>query len=201
MIFIQRQSIVLLDVLQLSKWAVLTLNGLVVAVIRVMRPIVLLLVVFPMLLLERTMCSMSLSLAWDSLFKKLLLWSVLTLLVAVMPTALVSMVPGPITLLVSLTNCEYQDFLLESINSCLLNYSYKLLLNITWVEKKWDGPKQFVDEDEGEIMMLPTDMALLEEPFRQYVELYAKDQQKFFDDFAAAFLKLIELGVAKRSKM
>lgn len=80
-------------------------------------------------------------------------------------------------------------------------YSYKLLLNVTWVEKKWDGPKQFVDEDEGEIMMLPTDMALLEEPFRQYVELYAKDQQKFFDDFAAAFLKLVELGVAKRSKM
>ncbi|KAL9547215.1 cytochrome c peroxidase [Mucor bainieri] len=81
------------------------------------------------------------------------------------------------------------------------NQFYKLLLNVTWVEKKWDGPKQFVDEDEGEIMMLPTDMALLEEPFRQYVELYAKDQQKFFDDFAAAFLKLIELGVAKRSKM
>lgn len=50
-------------------------------------------------------------------------------------------------------------------------------------------------------MMLPTDIALLEEPFRQYVELYAKDQQQFFDDFAAAFLKLIELGVAKRSKM
>jgi cytochrome c peroxidase len=50
-------------------------------------------------------------------------------------------------------------------------------------------------------MMLPTDIALLEEPFRQYVELYAKDQQKFFDDFSAAFLKLIELGVQKRGRL
>ncbi|GAA5816340.1 hypothetical protein MFLAVUS_009868 [Mucor flavus] len=81
------------------------------------------------------------------------------------------------------------------------NQFYKLLLNVTWVEKKWDGPKQFVDEDEGEIMMLPTDMALLEEPFRQYVEIYAKDQQKFFNDFASAFLTLIELGMTKRGKL
>jgi catalase (peroxidase I) len=50
-------------------------------------------------------------------------------------------------------------------------------------------------------MMLPTDMALLEEPFRQYVEIYAKDQQKFFDDFASAFLTLIELGMTKRGKL
>ncbi|KAI8997511.1 heme peroxidase [Pilobolus umbonatus] len=81
------------------------------------------------------------------------------------------------------------------------NQFYKLLLNVEWVEKKWDGPKQFVDADEGEIMMLPTDMALLEQPFLQYVELYAKDQQAFFDDFSAAFLKLVELGVSKRGKL
>lgn len=82
----------------------------------------------------------------------------------------------------------------------ILYCSYKQLLHNTWVEKKWDGPRQFVDED-GDLMMLPTDMALLEEPFRPYVELYAKDKQKFFDDFAAAFLKLIELGVQKRGKL
>ena len=80
-------------------------------------------------------------------------------------------------------------------------YSFKQLLNNEWVEKKWDGPRQFVDAEDGELMMLPTDMALLEEPFRQYVELYAKDKQKFFDDFAAAFLKLVELGVSKRGKL
>lgn len=31
--------------------------------------------------------------------------------------------------------------------------------------------------------------------FRKYVELYAKDQDKFFDDFAAAYQKLLHLGV------
>jgi cytochrome c peroxidase len=31
--------------------------------------------------------------------------------------------------------------------------------------------------------------------FRKYVELYAKDEAKFFADFSAAFGKLISLGV------
>ena len=31
--------------------------------------------------------------------------------------------------------------------------------------------------------------------FRKWVELYAKDQDKFFDDFAAAYQKLLHLGV------
>ena len=31
--------------------------------------------------------------------------------------------------------------------------------------------------------------------FKKYVELYAKDQDKFFDDFAAAYQKLLHLGV------
>ncbi|KAF7724106.1 heme peroxidase [Apophysomyces ossiformis] len=81
------------------------------------------------------------------------------------------------------------------------NQFYKQLLAQTWVEKQWDGNRQFVDAEDGELMMLPTDIAMLEEPFRPYVELYAKDKQKFFDDFSVAFLKLIELGVAKRGKL
>jgi len=45
-------------------------------------------------------------------------------------------------------------------------------------------------------MMLPSDMALLEDKaFRPYVELYAKDEEAFFKDFSAAFAKLTELGV------
>ena len=31
--------------------------------------------------------------------------------------------------------------------------------------------------------------------FKKYVDLYAKDEAKFFEDFAAAFKKLLELGV------
>lgn len=45
-------------------------------------------------------------------------------------------------------------------------------------------------------MMLPADMALLwDKKFRKFVELYAKDAEKFDADFAAAFSKLLELGV------
>jgi catalase (peroxidase I) len=39
-------------------------------------------------------------------------------------------------------------------------------------------------------------MALIEDPeFRKYVVQYAKDGDKFANDFAAAFGKLLELGV------
>jgi cytochrome c peroxidase len=45
-------------------------------------------------------------------------------------------------------------------------------------------------------MMLPTDMALMEDPkFKPWVLKYAKDQDAFFKDFALVFGKLIELGV------
>ena len=45
-------------------------------------------------------------------------------------------------------------------------------------------------------MMLPSDMALLSDPeFKKWVEAYAKDEQLFFKDFAAAFAKLLALGM------
>jgi len=43
--------------------------------------------------------------------------------------------------------------------------------------------------------MLPTDMALkTDASFRQYAELYARDEKQFFHDFAWAYAKLISLG-------
>ncbi|CEP19885.1 hypothetical protein [Parasitella parasitica] len=74
------------------------------------------------------------------------------------------------------------------------NNFYKMLLTRTWKEKKWDGPRQFEDEETHELMMLPTDMVMLEPPFRHYTELYAEDQDRFFEDFKNALLKLISLG-------
>ena len=57
---------------------------------------------------------------------------------------------------------------------------------------------QYVDP-EGELMMLPTDLALIEdEEFKKWVDLYAKDKQVFFDDFASAFGKMLELGVVRQ---
>ena len=60
---------------------------------------------------------------------------------------------------------------------------------------KWAGPTQYEDPT-GKLMMLPTDMALLwDGKFKKYVKEYAKDEEKFFRDFAVAFGRLLELGV------
>ncbi len=64
-----------------------------------------------------------------------------------------------------------------------------------WVKKEWDGPEQYRDP-EDELMMLPTDMALIWDPkFKPIVEEYAKSKDAFYRDFAAAFAKLLALGV------
>ena len=45
-------------------------------------------------------------------------------------------------------------------------------------------------------MMLPTDMALIEDPkFRPWVEKYAKDETLWRKDFADCISRLFELGV------
>jgi catalase (peroxidase I) len=42
--------------------------------------------------------------------------------------------------------------------------------------------------------MLISDLALMEPPFRKYVELYVKDHEAFFVDFTKAWVKLQENG-------
>jgi hypothetical protein len=75
------------------------------------------------------------------------------------------------------------------------NQYFRNLLYLEWKPKKWDGPLQYEDET-GELMMLPSDLAIRDDPqFRVFAELYAKDEQLFFKDFAEAFGKLISLGV------
>ena len=78
----------------------------------------------------------------------------------------------------------------------LTNDYFRLLLDEKWVWKKWEGPKQFVDKDTKGLMMLPADMALVQDKkFRTYVEKYAKDNDAFFNDFRNVLVKLFELGV------
>eukprot|EP01128_Nolandella_sp_AFSM9_P004117 TRINITY_DN179_c0_g1_i3.p3 TRINITY_DN179_c0_g1~~TRINITY_DN179_c0_g1_i3.p3 ORF type:complete len:130 (+),score=34.97 TRINITY_DN179_c0_g1_i3:608-997(+) len=74
------------------------------------------------------------------------------------------------------------------------NSFFKNLLEMKWTPKQWDGPFQYVNETE-ELMMLPTDIALIQDAkFLPYVQLYAKDEAAFFRDFALAFSKLTSLG-------
>jgi len=81
------------------------------------------------------------------------------------------------------------------------NEYFRLLIEERWSPKTthngkpWDGPDQYEDAT-GNLMMLPSDIALIKDPgFKKYVELYAKDEDAFFKDFAKAFAKLLELGV------
>lgn len=75
------------------------------------------------------------------------------------------------------------------------NTFYTALLEEKWTYRNWKGPKQYENERK-DLMMLPADMAFLEDPaFKKYVEIYAKDETKFFNDFSKAFSKLLELGV------
>jgi len=74
------------------------------------------------------------------------------------------------------------------------NEFFRLLIEVKWTPKKWNGPLQFTDPT-GKLMMLPADLVFVQDPeFRKYTELYAKDQDLFFKDFAKAFQKLEELG-------
>lgn len=75
------------------------------------------------------------------------------------------------------------------------NQYFQLLLKEKWTPKRWSGPFQYEDST-GDLMMLPTDMALVRDPkFLPVVQEYARDEEAFRRDFASAFTKLQELGV------
>jgi cytochrome c peroxidase len=83
------------------------------------------------------------------------------------------------------------------------NEYFRLLLEEKWTKKTmhegkpWKGPLQYESTDKT-LMMLPSDLALLQDPnFKKYVVMYAKDEALFFKDFASAFAKLLDLGVPR----
>lgn len=83
------------------------------------------------------------------------------------------------------------------------NQYFTLLLNEKWtpVTKFAGGPEQFRNPDD-DLMMLPTDIALITDTkFKKYVEMYAKDKQLFAKDFADAFARLLELGLRSPGKV
>jgi len=77
------------------------------------------------------------------------------------------------------------------------NEYFRLLLEETWTPRKWKGPLQYTNSKSGsDLMMLPTDLSLIQDPaFKTWVDKYAKDQELFFNDFAKYFSQLLELGV------
>jgi len=77
------------------------------------------------------------------------------------------------------------------------NEYYRVLLEEKWVPRVVKGkPLQYEDAKTKKLMMLPADLCFVQDPaFKKYVEIYAKDNERFRKDFAAAFGKLLELGV------
>jgi len=74
------------------------------------------------------------------------------------------------------------------------NQYYILLKGLKWTVDPKAGKFQYADPS-GKLMMLPSDLVLLEDAsFKKYVDEYAADNRLFFRDFAAAFQKLEELG-------
>lgn len=82
------------------------------------------------------------------------------------------------------------------------NQYFRIMTEWDWKEKTLEnGVKQFVHYDEDldeELMMLPTDLALVhDKDFAPYVKKYAEDKEVFYRDFAAVFAKLLELGITR----
>ncbi|GAA5802443.1 hypothetical protein HPULCUR_007908 [Helicostylum pulchrum] len=77
------------------------------------------------------------------------------------------------------------------------NEYFKAIAGRKWIKKTLEnGGWQWVDKDNTDVMMLPAEIYMYnDKEFKKYFDLYAKDEQKFFGDFAAAFKKLLELGV------
>ena len=75
-----------------------------------------------------------------------------------------------------------------------LTMSISKTCDLKWTKREWDGPEQYQDES-GTLMMLPTDMALIQDDgFLPFVKQYAEDEQAFFRDFAEAFAALLAKG-------
>jgi cytochrome c peroxidase len=59
------------------------------------------------------------------------------------------------------------------------NLYYQLLLTLKWIPKDWNGPFQYVDAPTGKLMMLPTDLVLLQDKsYLKWVKIYANDAEK-----------------------
>lgn len=81
------------------------------------------------------------------------------------------------------------------------NDFYKVLLDEEWSlgTVPETGKEQYYNKDKS-LIMLNTDIELIRDPhFLHFVKLYSQHQATFFQDFANAFGKLLELGIERDS--
>jgi hypothetical protein len=81
------------------------------------------------------------------------------------------------------------------------NEYFRNLMDLEWQPRKWKGKFQYEDVGTQKLMMLPSDMALrTDHVFRRYARIYADDEKRFFEDFSAAYSKLLALNTKPKSK-
>lgn len=86
--------------------------------------------------------------------------------------------------------------IIPSSHRSVQNQYFVLLKGLKWTPAEKTAKFQYSDPS-GKLMMLPSDIVLIEDAeFKKYVDMYAKDQKMFFSDFAKAFQKLEELGTS-----
>jgi catalase (peroxidase I) len=74
------------------------------------------------------------------------------------------------------------------------NEYFRELLDNTWTPKKWNGPPQLEDPT-GDLMMLLTDYAMIEDPeMRKWCVIYRDDYDRFANDFVKVWVKLTQNG-------
>jgi len=79
------------------------------------------------------------------------------------------------------------------------NSYFRHLMNLEWQKRDWKGKEQYEDVATKKLMMLPTDLALRNDPiFSKIAREYADSQEAFFRDFALAFSKLLHNGCANK---
>lgn len=82
------------------------------------------------------------------------------------------------------------------------NDFFRELFDKTWVERSWDGPKQYEDLETKQFFRLPTDMEIRDDPeFSKWAKIYRDDEKRFFQDFGKSFKKLTELGCNNLTKI
>jgi cytochrome c peroxidase len=71
------------------------------------------------------------------------------------------------------------------------NQYFVLLKGLKWSVDAKANKLQYTDPS-GKLMMLPSDLVLIEDPsFKSYVDMYAKDNKLFYSDFSAADRKSV----------
>lgn len=66
--------------------------------------------------------------------------------------------------------------------------------------RQWSGPLQYANAGDGRLMMLPTDLALKQDPlFAPIAQEYATSEAAFFRDFRIAYGKLMALGCSQEA--